>query len=274
MARAVTAAAGEAIRVFVLPSAAELARAAAGRIWGTVRERSEAARRAGRDDPRIAVALSGGRTPREALALLASAPYRDRFPWKAVHFFQVDERWVAPSDPASNQRMIRESLIRRAPVPAGNFHPVDTSRDGPQDAARRYEGELRSFFGRPRGGVPRFDLVLLGVGADGHTASLFPGSGALEEGEAWAVGTAGGDPAVDRITLTLPALNGSALVLFLADGARKAQVVRDLLAAWGTGAGRGPRFPASLVRPRRGRVVLLVSAEAASLARAEGRIPG
>ncbi len=269
-----TGAAGEAKRVFVLPSEEELARAAAGRIWGTVRECREATRRAGKGAPRIAVALSGGRTPRDALALLASSPYRERFPWEAVHFFQVDERWVAPSDPASNQRMIREALVGRAPVPAGNFHPVDTSRDGPEEGARRYERELRAFFGRPPGGFPRFDLVLLGLGADGHTASLFPGAKVLEEREAWVAGTTGGDPAGSRVTLTLPALNGSARVLFLAGGGGKAAVVRDLLAAWDTGEGQGPRFPASLVRPNRGRRVLLVTAEAASAARAEGRIPG
>ncbi len=256
MAQPLTGGIGPA-RLFVLPSAEELARAAAGRLWGIVRERADAlGRAAGRRA--ISVALSGGETPRPVYEALTSSPYRERFPWDLVHFFQVDERWVPPDDPRSNRRMIEETLLSRGPVPRKNFHAMDTSLPGPADGARRYEQELREFFGETAGGFPRFDAVLLGIGRDGHTASLFPGAPALEEGSAWVVEAVGGDPPVPRVTLTLPAINAAARVVFVARGKEKAEAVRDVL--------YGGTTPASRVSPKRGTVTVLADGQAASRA--------
>jgi 6-phosphogluconolactonase len=115
---------------------------------------------------------------------LSAEPYRSRFPWDLVHFYQVDERWVPPEDPRSNGRMLYETLFSRAPAPAGNFHRVDTGLAGPEEGARRYEEALRAAYPRPPGGFPRFDAILLGIGVDGHTASLFPGA-PDDDGSAW-----------------------------------------------------------------------------------------
>ncbi len=244
-------------RLFVLPSADELARAAAGRLWGVVRERADALGRApGRRT--ISVALSGGETPRPVYEALATSPYRERFPWDLVHFFQVDERWVPPGDSRSNRRMIEEALLSRAPVPRKNFHPVDTSLPTPAEGARRYEEELRHFFGSPAGGFPRFDAVLLGIGRDGHTASLFPGSPALEQEAAWVVESAGGEPPLDRVTITLPVINAAGRVVFVARGKEKADAVHDVLF--------GGTVPAARVSPRRGTVTVLADSHAAARA--------
>lgn len=250
-------------RLFVLSSPEELARAAAGRLWGIVRERATILGRGGSGSGRISVALSGGETPRDFLAALAADPYRARFPWERVHFFQVDERWVPPDDPRSNQRMLRERLVARGPVPEENFHPVDTSAPDAADAAVRYEQALRRAFPDPSSGFPRFDAVLLGLGEDGHTASLFPGSAALEEETAWVTAAAGGTPPVPRVTLTLPVLNAAAEVIFLVSGKGKGHVLRDVV----LGRAR-ERYPAARVLPRRGKVTFLADASAAS------RVPG
>ncbi len=243
-------------RLFVLPSAEELARAAAGRLWGYVRERADALGRSGGGRRAIAVALSGGETPRPVYEALSAAPYRERFPWDRVHFFLVDERWVPPDDPRSNRRMIGEVLLSRAPVPRKNVHFIDTSLPSPADGALRYEKALRDFFGTPPGGFPRFDAVLLGIGCDGHTASLFPGSPALAEETAWVVESTGGDPPLPRVTLTLPVLNAAARVVFVARGKEKAEAIREALS--------GGTAPAARVSPRRGTVAVLADSSAAS----------
>jgi 6-phosphogluconolactonase len=255
-------------RLFVLSTPEELARAAAGRLWGIARERAMVLGRSGKGARRITVALSGGNTPRLMLSALSSEPYRSRFPWDLVHFYQVDERWVSSDDAASNQRMLRETLVSRAPVPPDHFHPVDTSLADPQEGVRRYEEMLRRTFPEARGGFPRFDAVLLGLGADGHTASLFPGSPVLDEGIDWVAKTEGGDPTVPRITLTLPLLNASSHVIFLVSGKEKALVLEKIL------AGKGAGLPASRVAPRRGKVTFLADADAASrLGRKSARTP-
>ncbi len=249
-------------RLFVLPSAEELARAAAGRLWGIVRERADALGRVPAGRRVIAVAVSGGETPRPVYEALTASPYRERFPWDLVHFFQVDERWVPPGDPRSNRRMIEETLLSRGPVPRKNFHPVDTSLPAPADGARRYEEALREFFGTPPGGFPRFDAILLGIGRDGHTASLFPGSPAVDEGAAWVVEAAGGDPPLSRVTLTLPLLNAAARVVFVARGKEKAEAVHDVLF--------GGASPAARVSPKRGTVTVLADSQAAARAMPAG----
>ncbi|MGA6994611.1 MAG: 6-phosphogluconolactonase [Candidatus Deferrimicrobiaceae bacterium] len=245
-------------RLFVLSTPEELARAAAGRLWGIARERAMVLARSGKGARRITVALSGGNTPRPTLAALSSEPYRSRFPWDLVHIYQVDERWVSPEDASSNQRMLRETLVSRAPIPPDHFHPVDTSLPDPREGVRRYEEMLRRAFRETTGGFPRFDAVLLGLGTDGHTASLFPGSPVLDEGTAWVGKAEGGDPPVPRITLTLPLLNASSHVIFLVSGREKALVLEKIL------TGKGAGLPASRVAPRRGKVTFLADADAAS----------
>ena len=176
---------------------------------------------------RCSLALAGGRTPKDTYALLAGR-CRDKIPWPSVHLFWGDERCVPPVDPDSNFRMASEMLLERIPIPPGNVHRILGERP-PELAAEAYERELRVFF--PAGAsLPAFDLVILGVGADGHTASLFPGSSALEESKRWvmAVEAPGGVPCRHRVTLTLPAINASKGVLFLITGADKGRTLRDL----------------------------------------------
>jgi 6-phosphogluconolactonase len=170
--------------------------------------------------------LSGGRTPRGLYRLLATK-YRDEIPWAQVHLFWADERYVPPDDPRSNYRLVRETLLDQIAIPAKNVHPMPTDFSEPEDAARAYEKTLATFFSPP---WPHFHLVLLGLGADGHTASLFPGSAALEEKERWVVAVRGPVEPPLRLTLTLPVLTHSAQIYFLVSGAEKAQALGRALA--------------------------------------------
>ncbi len=174
-----------------------------------------------------AIALAGGRTPRGTYGLLAER-YGDKVPWSSVHVFWGDERCVPPEDPLSNFRTANEMLLGRVPIPPQNVHRIQGERS-PADAAEAYEAELRAFFPRDCP-LPAFDCVILGAGADGHTASLFPGSWALEEANRWAVAVEAPDgvPCRHRVTLTLPAINASKTVLFLITGADKRFSLRDL----------------------------------------------
>lgn len=246
-----------AARVFVLPDTGALARAVAGRLWGIARERAEAGP--------AHIALSGGDTPRDAYAALSADPYRERFPWSAVHFWQVDERIVPPGDLRSNRRMIEAVLLSRAPAPKGNFHGIDPSLADPSTIAAAYEKELLRAGPRARGSVPRLDAVVLGIGIDGHTASIFPGAGSAGDGERLVVPAEGGDPPVPRVTMSLRLLSAAARILFVARGEEKAEIVRDVVAAATGAARRDPALPATLVAPVRGTVVFLVDAAASRL---------
>jgi 6-phosphogluconolactonase len=245
-------------RLFVVPTADELARAAAGRIAGIVRDRAAAIERAGKMPRRIAVALSGGRAEVRTYETLAGEPYRSMVPWRLVHIFQVDERWVPPGEAHSNQRKILETLLSRVPIPPGNVHLVDTTLPGAPDGAGRYEEELRRVFPEAAGGYPRFDAVILGIGTDGHTASLFPGAHAMGEEAVWATATMGGEPPVFRITLTLPVLNAAAHAIFVVSGEEKAEILRRVLSE------EGAALPAAQVAPKRGKITFLADAAAAS----------
>lgn len=175
---------------------------------------------------RFTLALAGGRTPRRLYELLAG-PYRERVPWAHALLFWGDERYVAHADPESNYRMAREAMIDHLPVPAAQVHPMPTHQADPAEAARSYEAILRRRFAGEA--FPTFDLALLGMGADGHTASLFPGTAALADRQGWvAVGESPTAPSV-RLTLTLPALAAARQVIFLVTGADKAKVVREIL---------------------------------------------
>jgi 6-phosphogluconolactonase len=209
---------------------------------------------------RFAVALSGGSTPRALYALLASAaaPFRAALPWDRTHVLFADERAVPPGHPDSNYGMARDALLAHVPLPPGNVHRM-RGEDDPALAARAYEEELRALLGP----APRLDLVLLGLGTDGHTASLFPGSPLLAERTRLAAAAeAGLEPFVGRITLTLPVLDAARRVLFLVAGAHKAPALARVLRG---GAGEGAP-PAARVRPAGGTVLWLVDRAAAGAA--------
>jgi 6-phosphogluconolactonase len=236
----------------VFPDPGVLAAAAAAAFASLAR--AVAARRG-----RFVVALAGGSTPRALYERLAAA-HRDDCPWTRVHVFLGDERFVPPGDPESNYRSAREALLDPVGVPEAQRHPFPTERADLEASARAYEAALQAFFGRAR---PRFDLVLLGLGADGHTASLFPGSPALRLRARWVAATRAPVPPLARLTLTLPAINAAARVWFLVTGGEKAEAVRRTL--------RGPRqparWPAQAVQPPRGEVVWWVDEAAAGLLR-------
>jgi 6-phosphogluconolactonase len=198
---------------------------------------SEAAQTEGR----FAIALSGGSTPKHMYEMLARPPERDTIPWARVQAFWGDERFVPPSHPESNYRMIREALLEHVPLPPQNIHPITT--DGtPDEAAAAYEAALNVFYGSNvlDPGRPLFDVVLLGVGQDGHTASLFPGSSILDEKKAWVRATEG-PGRTPRITLTYPALASSRNLAFMVTGKEKSSIVSRVL--------RGdPDLPAARVK--------------------------
>lgn len=238
----------------MVPDAAALAGMAAERI---AKLAEEAVARAGR----FTVALAGGSTPKELYALLATQPYRARLPWRETHVFWGDERCVGPEHPESNYRMAVETLLRHVPVRPGQIHRMRGEDPDPDRAAAEYDALLRETFGLAPGVPPRFDLVLLGLGADGHTASLFPGSPALRETERLAVAVFVERLGARRLTVTLPVLNAAAATLFLVSGGDKAEILRAVLEA----VPDAEPLPAQLVGPPAGTVTWLVDAAAASL---------
>src|SRR4051812_25098685 len=188
-----------------IPDEVRIFDGAAALMRATAEEIALAARQAAGERGRFAWALAGGSTPRSVYQLLASDFYRERMPWGAIHFFWGDERHVPPDHPDSNFRMAREAMLDRVPVPAENVHRIPAERPDAQRAAAEYEATLRSFFALASGEWPRFDLILLGLGKEGHTASLFPGGDAVRERLVVV-------PWVEaqktfRITLTPPVLN-------------------------------------------------------------------
>lgn len=178
------------------------------------------------------ICLSGGSTPRRLYRLLAEPEFSGRFPWPRVHWFWGDERFVPPDSPDSNYRMVREALLDRAPVPPGTVHPIPTDSGGVEQAAQAYERLLKTRYGAesldPR--RPLFDVTLLGLGKDGHTASLFPGDPVLNERTRWTAGVRGDKPPPLRVTLTYPALNSSRAVLFLVTGEGKREPLSRIFA--------------------------------------------
>jgi 6-phosphogluconolactonase len=194
-------------------------------------------------DGAFAVSLSGGSTPRLLYQHLAAPEIASRFPWKRVHWFWGDERFVPHDHRDSNFRMVHEALLSRVPVPAANIHAVPTEGLSPQDAAAAYELSLKQFYGEDALSPdrPLFDVTFLGIGEDGHTASLFPGQPALKETQRWAVAVIGAKSEA-RITLTYPALDSSRDLAFVAVGAEKQRIVARVQA--------GDRaLPAAAVHP-------------------------
>jgi 6-phosphogluconolactonase len=183
---------------------------------------------------RIAVCLTGGSSPEGLYRLLGEEPWRSKVPWERVHWFMGDDRFVPESDPLSNMGMARRLFLARVGAPRGNIHPIPTDANYPEGAANIYEDELKSFYGAERldPSRPLFDLVLMGLGPDGHTASLFPDSRALDEKNRWvvAVPKAGMEPFVPRVTLTFPALASTREMLFMVDGAGKRDILQRVFA--------------------------------------------
>lgn len=194
---------------------------------------------------RFTIALAGGRTPARLYSLWATeSPSGVQTPWEQVHLFWGDERFVPHDDLLSNYRMARESLIRHVPIPAANVHPIPTDLARPEDCARRYEAELRKFFGEA---PPAFDLQLLGLGSEGHTASLFPNSPLLEETERWVAAVETPAQPSLRLTLTPAVLNQGRNTFFLVSGADK----REILAALrGESLSGTSRYPAGRIHPQ------------------------
>lgn len=180
----------------------------------------------------MAICLTGGSSPKQLYQLLATDAYRSRIPWDRVHWFIGDERFVPADDPLNNMGTARRIFLNSY-APASNIHPIPTDAASPQEAARRYESELQSFYGADRldSTRPLFDVVLMGVGPDGHTASLFPDDAALEETGRWVVGVpkAHVEPFVPRVTLTLPALGSCREMLFEVSGSDKRAILTRVL---------------------------------------------
>ena len=220
-----------------------------------------AARLAVADRGVFRVSLAGGSTPRGLYARLADDPrFRARVQWDRIDFFWGDERHVPPDHADSNYRMAYEALLSKVPVAEARVHRVLAERSDADEVAAAYDADVQSIAG-PAGGVPRLDLVLLGIGADGHTASLFPGTPALSEVSRLVVAHRVEASESVRITMTLPLLNAAREVIFLAAGAAKAEAVRDVLRP----NPDTPTLPASLIHPADGTVMWLLDREAASL---------
>lgn len=202
---------------------------------------------------KFAVAVSGGSSPKTFYALLASDRYRDNAEWSKIHFFWVDERCVPKEGEQSNFRLVFDNLISRISIPDENIHRIKGEYE-PEKAAQDYEDELKKFFGLQ---LPVFDLILLGMGEDGHTASLFPGSKSLDEKKRLVVPVYA--EGMNRITLTFPVLNNARHILFLVSGQSKTSVLNDILAD----NEKRKNYPAGFVNPMRGDLRWLIDEAAA-----------
>jgi 6-phosphogluconolactonase len=208
----------------------------------------------------FAVALSGGSTPKNMFAILANdAALHNQMPWDRVHFFWGDERHVPPDHTDSNYRMTNEAMLSRVPVPPENIHRIRAENPDAGKAAEDYEQELRGFFNLETEQLPPFDCVFLGMGPDGHTASLFPGTKALQERERLVVSNWVDKFQSYRITMTTPVLNNADIVIFLVSGEEKAEPLRVVL----EGEKQTDLFPSQLIEPTHGKLLWLVDQAAA-----------
>ncbi|HEY2646216.1 MAG TPA: 6-phosphogluconolactonase, partial [Candidatus Acidoferrales bacterium] len=211
-------------------------------------------------DGQFMVALSGGNTPRQMFALLASDEFRGQVDWGKVHVFWTDERAVPPDNPESNYGMARRELLIRVPIPEANVHRMEAEKASIGRAANEYEETLRKYLELDDRGFPRFHLILLGLGTDGHTASLFPGTRVTRQTSRWVSTPTVTKLNMRRMTLTLPVLDAALRVVFLVVGAEKADILRAVL-----DGKADPPYPAQLVQPRdRGVKIFLVDKAAAA----------
>lgn len=232
----------------------DLCERAAERVARSITDRVQAMGRA-------TIVLSGGTTPRRLYERLAMGTYRQAIPWGQVYLFWGDERCVPPDHTDSNYKMAYDTLISKVSIPKENIYRMPTERSDHQEAVLEYEKTLRTFFGLAGEGWPRFDLVLLGIGTDGHTASLFPGSPALAEKKRWVAAVYIEKLKVYRLTLTPPVFNHSAQVIFLVAGKEKAPMIKELFIA----DHRTNRFPFEEITPHEGKLIFLLDQAAASL---------
>ena len=218
---------------------------------------SKAAEEAIRNKKEFTVALSGGKTPVHVYRELSS---QKELPWGKTHVFMVDERFVPYENDANNFRMINELLLLHVTIPARNVHPIITSNDSARDCAAKYEDHIAAFFKLSPRSVPRIDLVLLGIGEDGHTASLLPGTESLSETSRLVVAvTPREESKTERITLTFPVINNASNILFLAAGKNKAGILREIFLK------NNHSLPAAMVKPLSGTAVFLVDEDAGAL---------
>jgi 6-phosphogluconolactonase len=233
-------------RVIIAQDAQALAETAAARLFARIEQTPHPAM----------ICLTGGTTPKQLYQLLATSPWRERIPWPRVHWFLSDDRFVPQDDDLSNSGMARRAFLD-ACAPPQNIHAIRTDVETPDEAARLYELELHAFHPMPLESAPLFDLVLLGVGSDGHVASLFPNTEAANETRRWAVGVqdAGLAPFVPRVSLTLPVLCAAREVLFLVSGESKRDIIARVFA--------GDDLPATRIHAAQGETVWLLDRAAA-----------
>jgi 6-phosphogluconolactonase len=234
-------------------SRAELARMTAALLL-------DLARQAVKTEKRCTLALSGGSTPKDVYALLADdAKLRADFPWRDTYFFWGDERHVPPDHEESNYRMTNEAMLSKVPVPPANVFRIKAENPDAGAAARDYERELRKCFRLPAPGLPRLDIALMGMGSEGHTASLFPGTRALHEKKKLIVSNWVGKLYTDRITMTASLLNRARNVVFLVAGDDKAIALKAIL----EGKHEPDQLPAQLIHPAKGKLIWLLDSSAA-----------
>ncbi len=249
-----TQASGRKSDLLVVAGQAALAQEAAKRVVAIA---EEGVARHGR----FTVAMAGGSTPKRLYSLLTAEPYCTRLPWRETHLFWGDERAVPPEHPDSNFGMARATLLSRVPMLADQIHRMQAERKDLDAAASEYEAKIaRTLAAQPPDEPPAFDLILLGLGTDGHTASLFPYTRALRETKRWVASNYIPELKANRLTLTPPILNRAAMILFLVSGVEKAAVLQAVL----EGSPDPERLPAQLIRPVAGRLVWLVDQAAAS----------
>jgi 6-phosphogluconolactonase len=204
------------------------------------------------------VAISGGTTPRLFHRMLVQEPYFSEIPWDRMHIFWVDERCVPENDAASNYGASKKDFLNRAPISKTQVYPMP-GRLSPEDGARKYQKTLMDFFHLKYGQFPTFDLILLGTGKDGHTASLFPGQKTLDNKERLVISVKGGDPDVSRLTMTFPVLNHAKRIIFMVSGKNKAGIVKTILEF------PKAKLPAQRIRPLNGTLTWLLDSETASM---------
>ena len=241
--------------IIICQDTAELSRQSAERFSQLV---SQSVQGSGR----FTVALSGGSTPKHLYSLLASHGYKEQIPWNNIHLFWGDERCVPPDHPESNFGMVRGSLLSKIKISPENIHRMAGERE-PQAAAAEYEKHLQEFFGLETGALPRLDLILLGIGEDGHTASLFPGSDALNESRRLVIAPFIEKLNAYRLTLTLPVLNSGAENWFLVTGSSKAVALKEILSG-------SSELPAAKVQPTNGKLIWFITKDAADGLQATG----
>jgi 6-phosphogluconolactonase len=211
---------------------------------------------------KFAVALSGGQTPITFYQKLST--YQHPLPWDKTHIFLADERFVLHADKASNYRMIKENLLSRIAIPQENVHPILTEGITIGGSAEKYEADIRTFFKIGNDDIPVFDLIILGIGADGHTASLFPGTASSQRTKRLAIPVIADTSSSERISLTLRVINNANNICFLVHGEGKAAVMKKII------EDKDGLLPAALVKPKQGTVLFLMDQEAASLLSSTG----